>query len=181
MARRPAANGETKSQPQMSTEARLFEAADKLRKNLEPSDYKHVVLGLIFLKHISDSFEALHAKLAAEDAKTAEDKDEYLGKLVFWVPKRARWTPLGRASESPPAQTRRCVRNGLGACRPLHTRTRGSARRRSGRSPGAYPLFRHRSWHIRVDCELVVPPSPHHRSDGRVLRGPAAVWAVKPT
>ena len=47
-------------------EAQLFLAADKLRKNLEPSDYKHVVLGLIFLKYISDAFEARHAELLAE-------------------------------------------------------------------------------------------------------------------
>ena len=57
-------------------EAELFLAADKLRKNLEPSDYKHVVLGLIFLKYISDSFEAKHAALMAEGEAYAEDHDE---------------------------------------------------------------------------------------------------------
>ena len=49
-------------------EAELFKAADKLRGNMEPSDYKHVALGLIFLKYISDAFEARHAELLAEDA-----------------------------------------------------------------------------------------------------------------
>jgi type I restriction enzyme M protein len=59
-------------------EAQLFHAADKLRKNLEPSDYKHVALGLIFLKHISTAFEAKRAALLAEDPAAAEDPDEYL-------------------------------------------------------------------------------------------------------
>jgi len=75
-------------------EAELFKAADKLRGNMEPSDYKHVALGLIFLKYISDAFEARHAKLLAEDAAAAEDKDEYLADNIFWVPKEARWSHL---------------------------------------------------------------------------------------
>jgi type I restriction enzyme M protein len=75
-------------------EAQLFLAADKLRKNLEPSDYKHVALGLIFLKHISIAFEAKRAALLAEDAAAAEDPDEYLAANVFWVPKEARWSHL---------------------------------------------------------------------------------------
>jgi hypothetical protein len=57
-------------------EAQMFLAADKLRKNLEPSDYKHVALGLIFLKHISNAFEAKRADLLAEDPAAAEDPDE---------------------------------------------------------------------------------------------------------
>src|ERR1035437_7921593 len=75
-------------------EAQLFLAADKLRKNLEPSDYKHVALGLICLKHISNAFEAKRAALLAEDATAAEDPDEYLAENVFWVPKEARWSHL---------------------------------------------------------------------------------------
>lgn len=75
-------------------EAELFKAADKLRGNMEPSDYKHVALGLIFLKYISDAFEARHAELMAEDATAAEDKDEYLADNIFWVPKEARWSHL---------------------------------------------------------------------------------------
>jgi type I restriction enzyme M protein len=82
-------------------EAQLFEAADKLRKNLEPSDYKHVVLGLIFLKHISIAFEARHAALLAEDATAAEDPDEYLAENVFWVPKEARWLHLQANAKQP--------------------------------------------------------------------------------
>ncbi len=75
-------------------EAELFKAADKLRGNMEPSDYKHVSLGLIFLKYISDAFDAKHKALLAEDAQAAEDKDEYLADNVFWVPKEARWSYL---------------------------------------------------------------------------------------
>ena len=75
-------------------EAELFKTADKLRGNMEPSDYKHVALGLIFLKYISDAFEARHADLLSEDPIAAEDKDEYLADNVFWVPKEARWAHL---------------------------------------------------------------------------------------
>jgi type I restriction enzyme M protein len=69
-------------------ESQMFLAADKLRKNLEPSDYKHVALGLIFLKHISNAFEAKQVSLLAEDP------DEYLAENIFWVPKEARWSHL---------------------------------------------------------------------------------------
>ena len=83
-------------------EADLFKAADKLRGNMEPSDYKHVALGLIFLKHISDSFEARRAVLLEDDKqfpddgglKPSEDPDEYSAENVFWVPKEARWSHL---------------------------------------------------------------------------------------
>src|SRR5215204_5718467 len=81
-------------------EAQLFLAADKLRKNLEPSDYKHVALGLIFLKHISSAFEAKRAALLAEGAD-AEDPDEYLAENVFWVPKEARWPHLQASAKQP--------------------------------------------------------------------------------
>lgn len=75
-------------------EAEMFKAADKLRGNMEPSDYKHVALGLIFLKYISDAFEARHQALLAEDVRVAEDRDEYLADNIFWVPKEARWSRL---------------------------------------------------------------------------------------
>lgn len=75
-------------------EAELFKAADKLRGNMEPSDYKHVALGLIFLKHISDSFEVKRTELLAEYPDGAEDPDEYAAENVFWVPKEARWSHL---------------------------------------------------------------------------------------
>lgn len=82
-------------------EAELFKAADKLRGNMEPSDYKHVALGLIFLKYISDAFEARHADLLREDSKTAEDRDEYLADNIFWVPKDARWSHLKANARRP--------------------------------------------------------------------------------
>jgi len=82
-------------------EAELFKAADKLRGNMEPSDYKHVVLGLIFLKYISDAFEAKHQALLAEDPAAAEDRDEYLAENVFWVPKEARWSHLQANAKQP--------------------------------------------------------------------------------
>ena len=82
-------------------EADLFKAADKLRGNMEPSDYKHVALGLIFLKHISDSFEMKRAQLLAEDPRTAEDPDEYRADNIFWVPKEARWSHLQASAKQP--------------------------------------------------------------------------------
>jgi type I restriction enzyme M protein len=82
-------------------EADLFKAADKLRGNMEPSDYKHVALGLIFLKHISDSFEAKRAELLADYADGAEDPDEYSAENVFWVPKEARWSHLQANAKQP--------------------------------------------------------------------------------
>lgn len=82
-------------------EANLFKAADKLRGNMEPSDYKHVALGLIFLKHISDSFEAKRAKLLADYPEGAEDRDEYAADNVFWVPLTARWSHLQANAKQP--------------------------------------------------------------------------------
>jgi type I restriction enzyme M protein len=82
-------------------EAELFKAADKLRGNMEPSDYKHVALGLIFLKHISDSFEAKRAELLADYPEGAEDPDEYAAENVFWVPKSARWSHLKDTAKQP--------------------------------------------------------------------------------
>ena len=75
-------------------EAELWAMADKLRGNMEPSDYKHVALGLIFLKYISDAFEAKRAALLTEALADAEDPEEYLAENVFWVPREARWSNL---------------------------------------------------------------------------------------
>lgn len=85
----------------LGLEAELFKTADKLRGNMEPSDYKHVVLGLIFLKYISDAFENKYQQLAKDDPKSAEDKDEYLAENVFWVPKEARWSNLQNNAKQP--------------------------------------------------------------------------------
>ncbi len=94
-------NGATEKKNQLGFEAELFQTADKLRGNMEPSDYKHVALGLIFLKYISDAFEAKHKALLAEDFQAAEDKDEYLADNVFWVPKEARWSHLQANAKLP--------------------------------------------------------------------------------
>ncbi|MCC6916402.1 class I SAM-dependent DNA methyltransferase [Nitrosomonas sp.] len=94
-------NGTVLKQGQLGFEAELFKAADKLRGNMEPSDYKHVALGLIFLKYISDAFETRHAQLLAEDAAAAEDKDEYLADNIFWVPSAARWSHLQANAKQP--------------------------------------------------------------------------------
>ncbi len=77
-------------------EATLWSAADKMRNNMDAAEYKHVVLGLIFLKYISDAFEERHAALVAEKSRGAdpEDPDEYRGENVFWVPKESRWPYL---------------------------------------------------------------------------------------
>jgi type I restriction enzyme M protein len=77
-------------------ERTLFQAADKLRNNMDAGEYKHVVLGLVFLKYISDAFEELHARLVAQvaDGADPEDRDEYRAERVFWVPKAARWSGI---------------------------------------------------------------------------------------
>ena len=82
-------------------EAQLWAAADKLRGNMEPSDYKHVALGLIFLKYISDAFEAKRAELLNEELADAEDPEEYLAENVFWVPREARWSHLRARAKLP--------------------------------------------------------------------------------
>src|SRR3989475_6404978 len=77
-------------------EQKMWQAADALRNNMDAVEYKHVVLGLIFLKYISDAFEAKHAELAAQMAQGAdpEDRDEYRAVSIFWVPREARWQHL---------------------------------------------------------------------------------------
>jgi type I restriction enzyme M protein len=81
--------------------AELFRAADKLRQNVEPSEYKHIVLGLIFLKYVSEAFEAQRKKLAQDEYADAEDPDEYLAANVFWVPPEARWSYLQANAKRP--------------------------------------------------------------------------------
>lgn len=73
-------------------EKTLWATADKLRNNMDAAEYKHVVLGLIFLKYISDRFEELQNRLKADHLADPEDKDEYLAENVFYVPPSARWT-----------------------------------------------------------------------------------------
>ena len=97
-------------------EAKLYQAADKLRNNLDAAEYKHVVLGLIFLKYISDAFEEKHNLLLIESAnphselyiadetlrlQIARDRDEYLAENIFYVPEKARWTYLQANAKQP--------------------------------------------------------------------------------
>ncbi len=84
-------------------EAELWAMADALRGSMDAAEYKHVVLGLIFLKYISDAFEEHHAKLEAERAKGAdpEDPDEYRALNIFWVPAAARWAHLKANARQP--------------------------------------------------------------------------------
>ena len=84
-------------------EAKLWAAADALRNNMDAAEYKHVVLGLIFLKYISDAFEAKHAELEAQkkDGADPEDPDEYRAASIFWVPKEARWSHLKASAPQP--------------------------------------------------------------------------------
>ena len=87
----------------LGLEAKLWQAADKLRNNMDAAEYKHVVLGLLFLKYVSDSFEEHHAKLTNEVSQGAnpEDPDEYRADNVFWVPKEARWSVLQANAKRP--------------------------------------------------------------------------------
>jgi type I restriction enzyme M protein len=84
-------------------EAKLWAAADALRNNMDAAEYKHVVLGLIFLKYISDAFEAKRVELEAQKAQGAdpEDPDEYRAASIFWVPKEARWSNLKANAPQP--------------------------------------------------------------------------------
>jgi type I restriction enzyme M protein len=84
-------------------EAKMWEAADKLRSSMDAAEYKHIVLGLIFLKYVSDAFEEQHTKLVAEKDQGAdpEDPDEYRAFNIFWVPAEARWAKLQKNAKQP--------------------------------------------------------------------------------
>lgn len=98
MAKKATAKAGKESSANLGFEAKLWLAADKLRNNMDAAEYKHVVLGLIFLKYISDSFEEMRQKLLAGKGNykgsDPEDADEYRAENVFWVPKDARWLHL---------------------------------------------------------------------------------------
>ncbi len=106
----------SKKQQTKTLEQRLWDAADALRGNQEPSEYKHVVLGLVFLKYISDRFEERYATIDAalsnpdspdyipnpdRRAKFLEDRDEYTSHNVFWVPASARWQSIQDRAKLP--------------------------------------------------------------------------------
>ena len=93
------------STTQEPIEKQLWKAADKLRKNIDAAEYKHIVMGLIFLKYISDAFEELYGKLNAGEGEYAgadpEDRDEYRAENVFFVPPSARWSYLQSRAKLP--------------------------------------------------------------------------------
>ena len=85
----------------LNFEAKLWQAADKMRNNMDAAEYKHVVLGLIFLKYISDAFSELYQKLSNTKGADAEDPDEYQADNIFYVPKKARWDYLQNNAKQP--------------------------------------------------------------------------------
>ncbi len=94
---------DTNNGANLGFESDLWRAADALRSNMDAAEYKHVVLGLIFLKYISDAFEEQHVKLEAERSQGAdpEDPDEYRAVNIFWVPREARWSHLKANAKQP--------------------------------------------------------------------------------
>jgi type I restriction enzyme M protein len=99
----PTLKSKTETSANLGFEAKLWAAADALRNNMDAAEYKHVILGLIFLKYISDAFEAKHAELEAQKAEGAdpEDRDEYRAASIFWVPKESRWSHLKASAPQP--------------------------------------------------------------------------------
>ncbi len=99
------AKAKKKNNSEEPIEKQLWKAADKLRKNIDAAEYKHIVLGLIFLKYISDAFEELFDKLEKGEGEYAgadpEDKDEYKAENVFFVPENARWSYLQSRAKLP--------------------------------------------------------------------------------
>jgi type I restriction enzyme M protein len=102
---RASRKGKATGTANLGFEAKLWLTADKLRNNMDAAEYKHVVLGLIFLKYISDSFEEQRAKLLAGEGDyegaNPEDPDEYKAENVFWVPADARWSHLQANAKQP--------------------------------------------------------------------------------
>ncbi|MFP5111623.1 type I restriction-modification system subunit M [Bacillaceae bacterium C204] len=82
-------------------EEKLWLMADKLRGSMDSSEYKHVVLGLLFLKYVSDAFEEKHKELSEDELADPEDKDEYEAENIFWVPKEARWSYIKQNAKKP--------------------------------------------------------------------------------
>ena len=87
---------------ELGFEKKLWQAADKMRNNMDAAEYKHVALGLIFLKYISDSFENVYKELSKDpEGLGPEERDEYSSRNVFWVPKEARWGYLQDRAKQP--------------------------------------------------------------------------------
>lgn len=95
---RPKKNENKENTAIIGFEEHLWTAADKLRGNMDASEYKNIILGLIFLKYVSDKFEERHSELVGEGEGFEEDKDEYTSENIFWVPVEARWSRITEAS-----------------------------------------------------------------------------------
>jgi len=87
-------------------EDKIWKAADELRGNIDASEYKHVILGLIFLKYISDRFDTKHQELVKAGEGFEEDKDEYTSDNIFYVPKEARWSAIAECAHTPEIGTK---------------------------------------------------------------------------
>jgi len=158
------------SSANLGFEAKMWLAADKLRNNMDAGEYKHVVLGLIFLKYISDSFEEHHAKLVAGEGDYSganpEDKDEYLAANVFWVPKEARWSFLQANAKLPTIG--KLVDDAMVALESDNPRLKGSLNKNYGRAD----LDKNRLGEL-IDLigsiQLIQPnqPSPQPSPNGR--------------
>ena len=95
------ANKKTTNSAAVGFEKQLWEAADNLRGSMDASEYKNVILGLIFLKYISDSFQDKYDALVAEGEGFENDKDEYIAENIYYVPSGARWSVIQEASTTP--------------------------------------------------------------------------------
>ena len=91
----------TKNSSDIGFEKQIWEAACVLRGNMDASEYKSVILGLIFLKYISDRFESKYQELVDEGDGFEEDKDEYTAENIFFVPEGARWSVIAKAAHTP--------------------------------------------------------------------------------
>ena len=100
---RSVANKSAPATAETDYRSELWRMADTLRGSMDAAEYKHVVLGLVFLKYISDAFEEAHARLEVEREQGAdpEDPDEYVAQSIFWVPPEARWEHLKNRARQP--------------------------------------------------------------------------------
>ena len=131
-------------------EAELWPMADALRGSMDAAEYKHVVLGLIFLKYISDAFEERHATVLAKwGTEAAEDRDEYTAENIFWVPPAARWAHLKAQARQVDRRPDRRRRHGRDRARQPRARGRASAGLRPAlaRQAASRPVDRSRQQH----------------------------------
>ena len=151
----------------MTIEKTLFAAADKMRGSMDPGEYKHVALGLLFLRYISIAFQRKHDELAAEEGQeVAEDVDEYLADGIFWVPEAARWRHLSANAKDPKIGV--MVDDAMRAIEDENEQLKGALPKVFGRD-GAGPRRRHRpdrpllEHRVRRHAEGLRPDRSHLR------------------